>query len=155
MIHCESGNPDPVPVKHDSFFDFVRKQLYALWRIVLAPDADIDSKRPGQVFHQLSGTLRAPNLQWLVPFTPGPTDPSGQPEIGKAYDVIGMVVRKKYSGNFAERYPQLVKPLHGAATGINDEFIVADFYESAGSKAIQSRWRRTGPQKSNPKKISK
>jgi hypothetical protein len=66
-----------------------------------------------------------------------------------------MVMRKKHPGNIAERDPQLVDTLHGTPAGIDDEFVVADFDESAGSEAVQSWGRRAGPQKSNPKKISR
>jgi hypothetical protein len=46
-----------------------------------------------------------------------------------------------------------VDALHGASTGIDDKFIVADFDESAGSEAIQFRGRRAGSQECNPKEI--
>ena len=45
-------------------------------------------------------------------------------------------MRKKHSCNIAERNPQLVDSLHRAPAGIDDEFIVANFYESAGSEPV-------------------
>jgi hypothetical protein len=72
----------------------------------------------------------------LVPFAPGPANPSSEPEIRKAYDMVGMMVGKKHSGNFAEGNPQLKQPLHGTATGIDDEFVGANFDESAGAETV-------------------
>jgi len=64
-------------------------------------------------------------------------------------------MRKKQSRNISERNPQLVDSLHGAPAGIDDELFVSNFDERAGSEAIQSWGWRSGPQKSNPKKISR
>jgi hypothetical protein len=50
--------------------------------------------------------------------------------------MVGMVMRKKHSGNIAERNPQLVDSLHGAPAGIDDELLVSNFYERTGSEAI-------------------
>src|SRR5262245_38062004 len=64
-----------------------------------------------------------------------------------------MVVGKEQSRNIPERNPQLINSLHRAPAGIDNELFVCNFYERTGSEAIQSRWWRSAPQKSNSKKI--
>jgi len=66
-----------------------------------------------------------------------------------------MVVGKKQSRDIPERNPQLINSLHGSTASIHDELFVTNFYERAGSEAIQSRRWRPAPQQSNSKKISR
>ncbi len=51
---------------------------------------------------------------------------------------------KKHSGYVSERDLQLVKSLHRATPGIENEFLGSDFNESARAKTIQNRRRSTG-----------
>src|SRR5262249_58327309 len=66
-----------------------------------------------------------------------------------------MVVGKKQSRDIPERNPQLINSLHGSTASIHDELFVTNFYERAGSEAIQSRRWRPAPQQSNSKNISR
>jgi hypothetical protein len=46
-----------------------------------------------------------------------------------------------------------MQPLHGAAPGIENEFLRADFDQRARPKALQTWRRRAGAEKGNAKRI--
>src|SRR4029450_7978213 len=67
VIHFESADSDPVPIKPNSFFNFGGGEFHAVARIVSASHPNIDRKSQRQMLHHLLGPCRAPDVQWLVP----------------------------------------------------------------------------------------
>jgi hypothetical protein len=67
---------------------------------------------------------------------PGPADPAGQPEIDETNQVIGMMVREQQTADLGKWDAELVQPLHGAAPGIKDEFLMPNFDQGARSEAV-------------------
>src|SRR6266481_4362807 len=96
------------------------------------------------MFHHLSGPFGSPDSQGSSTFAPGTPDPAGEPKIRESHDMIRMVVCKKDAGYVSERDLQLVKSLHRATPGIENEFLGSDFNQSARAKTIQNRRRSTG-----------
>jgi hypothetical protein len=68
--------------------------------------------------------------------SPGPADPAGQPEIDETNQVIGMMVREQQTADLGKWDAELVQPLHGAAPGIKDEFLMPNFDQGARSEAV-------------------
>ena len=65
--------------------------------------------------------------------------------------MIRMMMGKEHTGDRAERNAELIQPLHGAAAGIENKFLGADFDQRARSAAVPARRRRTGTEQSHAK----
>ena len=65
--------------------------------------------------------------------------------------MVGMMVRQKHPGDIAKWNSQLVKSLHSAAPGIEDELLFTDFDQRARTETLQARRRRAGAEQRNPK----
>ncbi len=87
------------------------------------------------MLHHLVCASRTPDAERGLPVSPGPADPAGQPEINETNHVIGMMVREQQTGNLGKRDSQLVQPLHGAAPGIEDKFMISGFDQGARPEA--------------------
>jgi hypothetical protein len=88
------------------------------------------------MFHHLVCASGAQNTERRLSVSPGPADPAGQPEINETNDVIGMMMREQQPGDVGERDSQLVQPLHRAAPGIEDKFLIAGFDQGARPEAV-------------------
>src|SRR5688572_3186953 len=108
MVDFEGKDSDAVAIEHHAFVDAVRFQLYAFGRIVMAAHADVDVERFRQVLHHLFGSVRSPNPQRGFSHAPGPADPTGEPEIDKADNVVRVMVREKNAGDVGEGNAQLM-----------------------------------------------
>ena len=87
------------------------------------------------MFHHLVCPSRTPNPKRGLSVSPGPADPAGQPEIDKTYHVIGMMVCEQQTGDIGKRDAELVQPMHGAAPGIEDKFLISGFDQGARPEA--------------------
>src|SRR5258706_12567862 len=153
MIDLESADLDAIPVEDHAFGDFMGDQFHAVRRIATAAHPDIDVKHQWQMLHHLYGSYRPPHRQRRTALAPGTADPTGAPEIGKADQVIRMMMGKKHAGDRAEGNTELMQPLHSAAAGVEDEYLPTDFDQSARPEAIQARRRRPGARESHAKDI--
>src|SRR6185437_2637787 len=75
-----------------------------------------------------------------------PHEPACQPEIGEANNVVGVQVREEHSLYILPSRLDLVEPLHGAATCVEEVFLSARFHESTWSEASYVRGGRTRAQ---------
>lgn len=85
--------------------------------------------------------------------SPRTADPAGQPEIGETNQVIGMMMCEQQTGDIGKRDAELMQPLHGAAPGIEDKFLISNFDQGARPEAAQQRRRRSGSQQGHPEQI--
>jgi hypothetical protein len=92
MIDLNGTDLDAVMIEHHTLANLAGVQFNALRRIAAAAHPDIDMKRQRQVLHHLPRSFRTVNLQRLRPLPPRPADPTGEPEIGKADDMIRVMM---------------------------------------------------------------
>ncbi len=59
---------------------------------------------------------------------------------------------QEHAGDVGEGDLQLVQPLHGAAPGIDDEFLIAGLDQGARPHSVEHRRRRPGAEKCHPKR---
>jgi hypothetical protein len=85
--------------------------------------------------------------------SPRTADPAGQPEIGETNQVIGMMMCEQQTGDIGKRDAELMQPLHGAAPGIEDKFLIAGFDQGARPEAVQERRRRSGSEQGHSEQI--
>src|SRR5581483_10207777 len=146
VIDLERGHDDAVFFKHHALLDFVGSQLGSGRGIIFAPNAKIGRVGERQVPHHLFGSRWPPYWQRHDPLSPRPADPAGKPQVGKADDMVRMVMREEHAADVRKRNADLMQPLHCAAARVEDEFLGADFHQRAGAEALQARRRRARAQ---------
>jgi hypothetical protein len=56
--------------------------------------------------------------------------------------MIGVMMRQEQTADLGERNSELMEPLHGAAAGVENEFVIAGLDQGARTEAVQARRRR-------------
>jgi hypothetical protein len=87
------------------------------------------------MLHHLVCPQRTPDAKRGLSVSPRAADPAGQPEIDKTNQMIGMMVCEQQTGDIGKRDAELVQPLHGAAPGIEDKFLISGFDQGARPEA--------------------
>src|SRR5262249_13732402 len=73
-------------------------------------------------------------------------EPAGEPHIGNARRVVGVVMGEKLHVDPADRNPELVEPDRGAATGVDEKFLLARLHQRARAERVGPRDRHAGPE---------
>src|SRR5262245_41902638 len=153
VIDFEGADFHAIGFESDAFLDLARIQFDASRGIVLSPHTNIDKESLRQVLHHLLRTFRSENRQRRTSFSPRPSNPTGQPQIGKSDDVIRMMMSQKNAGDIREGDAKLVQALHGATAGIENKLLPAGFYQRARTEPFHARRRRAAAQKRDAKNI--
>src|SRR5438874_2829910 len=121
VVDLESGDTNAVLFVDDTLRrKLVGDYLDAFGRIMFVgcAGADVGRVSPFQVRHQLLRPGRADNVKRRRASAKRPAEPTREPEVGDADRVVGMEVRQKQWGYFAERDFQLPQPDGCAASSI-------------------------------------
>src|SRR6185437_2403102 len=94
--------------------------------------------------HHFYGPSRTPHRKRNV--AAWPDKPACQPQIRKADHVIGVQMREKHSLHILPLHLDLVEPLHGATTCVEEIFLPSRFHQVTWSEASNDRRGRAGAQ---------
>src|SRR5216684_4415306 len=132
-------------VDHAFLVEFLNFHCDALrWELfVLDANLDIEGVRLFQVIHQYFRSSRADDMESRFALSEGRRQPAGQPQVWDTGRVIRMIVGEEKDIDFSRRYSHLPKTHGGAATGIDQNLLIARFDESTWPETIEPRDRRT------------
>lgn len=152
MVHLEGddlkaacGIDDAIPI------ELLNLDGRSLRRQLLVLDANRDVERVSllQMRHQALCTGRANDAEG-----PGSTDvmgsqPAGEPQVGDANDVVGVIVREQQRVDPADRHPELVQPDRRTAAGIDQQLLIARLDQRARTEAVGTGRRHARPEQGN------
>src|SRR5262249_42705470 len=117
-------------------------------RQLLVRDANLDVRRIRlfEIRHQRLGADRADDAQGTRPPRVVRAEPSGQPHVRDAGGVVGVIVREQQRIDAAERHAELIEPYRGAASGVDEQRLVAGLDQRARSETFGTRSGHSGPE---------
>src|ERR1700722_2811972 len=78
-------------------------------------------------------------------------EPAGEPHVGDARRVVGVIVGEKLNVDPSDRYLELEEPDGGAAAGVDQEFLLAGLDQRARAEAVRARNRNAGSEQGDAK----
>jgi hypothetical protein len=146
VIHLEGGHFQAGSREHDSLLDVLggKHRSFRRRSVVVESDPNVVLERLLEVRHHLPGTPRPPHVEGHGP--PGPNEPSGEPEVRKADDVIRMQVRQEHALHVLPANARLLQTLQRSASGVEEQLLISGFDQDARPEAVHRRLGATGTQ---------
>ena len=153
MVDLEGDHPHAVLLVDQAIVgELLHFDGNALRRELLVGNADLDVGPVGffQIRHQVFCAGRADDAERLR--SPGilGMQPTGQPHVGNAAGVVGVIMRQQQRIDSADRNSDLKKPDGRAAPGIDEQLLLAGLDERARPETVGAWRRHAGSEERHP-----
>src|SRR5215470_11542509 len=139
MVDIKCCHLHPVSLVDDALENFDRRGCDPFLGQVRVGDPCFDIPGVGlfQARHQPLRAFRSPETKGRVALGKCTWEPSGEPYVGKAYDMVGVEMSEEHRIETANSNAGLPKTLRHPAPGIKQQRLLAGSNKSSGSKSRQ------------------
>ena len=141
MVHIEHDDAHIAVRVLEAFRDVLCFDVDARLRqqlVQVAPYVNVRLICLLKVRHHIGGAFRSPHLERRL----ASHNPGCEPQVGYAYDVVGVQVCQEQPVHARIVRPQLEQPLKRTASAIEQQPLVARLHERAHPEALNRRRRR-------------